>query len=131
MTDDEAIFWERVTSMPALEAEQELVLRRERYAVEQQELILARAAAERRHDHTTHAALGRQMFVLAQQAVQINERIKYLRRVGDRVTWREAVKQVLGQEAAEQCAAWIAQNDESEALRRCWNQAKKQGAAHV
>ncbi len=124
--NDEAIFWERVNAMPALEAEQELVLRRERYATEQQELTLARTAAEKRCDHTTHAALGRQMFVLAQQVVSINERIKYLRRVGDRISWREAVKEVLGPEAVEQCAEWIARNDEAEALRRGWNQDKRQ-----
>jgi hypothetical protein len=129
--DDEAIFWERVNAMPLLEAEQELVLRRERYAVEQQELTLARAAAEQRRDHTTHAALGRQMFVLAQQVVSINERIKYLRRIGDKVNWRRAVAEVLGQEAVEKCAAWIAENDEAEAMRRNWNQSKKQKAAHA
>ncbi len=124
--DDEAIFWERVTAMPSLEAEQELVLRRERYAAEQQELMLAREIAERRRDHTAHAALGRQMFILAQQVVAINERIKYLRRMSDRITWRKAVQEVLGPDAFEQCSAWIARNDEAAVLRRGWNEAKRQ-----
>lgn len=120
MSEEEQFFWDRIAGMPSLEAEQELVLRRERISSELSAMQLELADAKRRRDYTAESALGRQLFRMAASLTLVNERIKYLRKVHDTIMWRRAVSAVLGADAYEQCAAWVAQHDESADFRRQW-----------
>lgn len=120
MTEAEQFFWERIVGMPSLEAEQELVLRREGVTAEMSALQSELEEAKRRRNATAESAIGRQLFQLAASLTLVNERIKYLRQVADRIMWRKAVKEVLGQEAYEQCCEWIAMHDEAAPFRREW-----------
>ncbi len=124
MTEAEQFFWDRIAGMPSLEAEQELVLRREGITTELSALQSALAAATRRHDSTAESAIGRQIFQLSASLTLVNERIRHLRHVADRIMWRKAVKELFGQEAYERCAEWVAMNDEADPFRRQWASAK-------
>jgi len=121
MASDDRVFWERLAGMPPLEAEQELVLRRE-------ELVLTTAmlrnqAAESKDKGRKREAmeLGNGIRSVDSQLSLIGERIKYLRKVEDSVRWRETVLNVLGQEALEACLIWrIQQYRDVDNLRRVW-----------
>lgn len=110
-TDEDAMFWDRVADMPAWEAEQELVLRRERVISENEEL------APSRRDK----GAGLQIMANARLLTQLNERIRYLRKLQDAIQWRESVREVLGDEAVALCLAWQArQYGHKDDRRRQW-----------
>lgn len=112
MDTDDKVFWERLADMPFWEAEQELVLRREHNQLQLGVLASARAALV---GNLTKAAkreaaeLGAAMAGIHQQMTLINERLKYLRKLQERIHWRAAVKATLGDEAALACSIWIEQ----------------------
>lgn len=100
MTPD-AVFWERIADMPALEAEQELVARR-------RALMSENAALAEQHRQPGDAA-GRRMIANSDLIGVLNDRIKYLRRLQDAVRWRAAVGALFGDEAIERCVVWMEQ----------------------
>ena len=122
---DDEVFWDRLEQMPAWEAEQELVLRRERNQLELAVLTVARSeVSERPGKQSKREAerIGVEIQSINRQMTRINERIKYLRRLMDRLQWKEAVKAVFGDEGYEQCVVWIEQNyGEIHNKRREWN----------
>ncbi len=61
----DAIFWDRLAGMPMVEAEQELVLRRESIASEAASLMREKTAAEATGNNTAALALGRLRDALA------------------------------------------------------------------
>ena len=100
MTPD-AVFWERIADMPALEAEQELVARRVEILAENVELA--------RHNTVQGDAAGRRMLENSAQLAALNERIKYLRKMQHAISWRAAVAAVYGDDGVERCSVWMAQ----------------------
>lgn len=114
--DDDAQFWERLADMPFDEAEQECVLRREHNVLTVAMLTVeadkARAAGRRKEADE----IGREIFLISSQNTALNERARYLRRVMDRITWREAVRAVLGHDAALECGLWIDRQYQAERL---------------
>ena len=102
---EDATFWERLADMPAWEAEQECVMRRESLVLENAMLngeLLKTQGRER-------SALGAAMAENNAQLTKLMERIKYLRKMQDRIHWREAVRDLFGDDAVEQCIVHIEQ----------------------
>lgn len=114
MSDDD-IFWERISEMPFSEAEQECVIRREHNVLE---IAMLQGEIEKIKSRTGLKANGSKecrdigvvlMGVMGQNTL-LNERIKYLRRVQDKINWKEAVRALYGDDAVEDCKLWIEQN---------------------
>lgn len=106
------VFWDRLQDMPLAEAEQELVLRREENA-----LVLAMLQKEKSEakNKFIEKDIGNEIFNVMSQMTKINERIKYLRKLQDKVTWKNAVRALYGQDAVEECVIWIETNGRAEA----------------
>lgn len=121
---DESIFWERIADMPAWEAEQELVLRRENNALEivmLQSLMAEELEASNGRKTAESRRIGEELYAIGAQNSLINERIKYLRRLQDSISWRRAVRAVCGDDAYEECAQWCAREEvEKDDKRREW-----------
>lgn len=108
---EDRVFWERLKEMPWTEAEQECVSRRE-------ELCLQLAVLETRLQEVGRTSaegreLGGAKIDIQAQLTLVGERMKYLRRVMDQVKWRTAVITVCGPEVFQECAIWIAAQEES------------------
>lgn len=109
---DDTIFWDRLGGMPAWEAEQECVRRREHVSHQNAQLLAERAKlvdVYTRDARKKHDALGASMAENNAQLAKINEHIKYLRKLQNQVHWREAVRQLFGDEGVEQCIVYIQQ----------------------
>lgn len=106
MDGDDRMFWERLAEMPWEEHEQECVLRRERVVLQMAMLLREKAGASERGENVEAKRLGTAHSEAAAQLTLINERIKYIRRLMDAWSWRNAVKTVLGDEAYEQLREW-------------------------
>lgn len=126
---EDAIFWDRLHAMPAWEAEQECVLRREGLALENAMLNSERArinppiGARQKEEF---AALGVALMDNAARFTKLNERIRYLRKLQDTIHWKEAVSTLYGTDAAEECVVWIEQRwAEVYGRRREWAAEKK------
>lgn len=126
MADDDRVFWDRLEEMPAWEAEQECVLRREHNALA---MNMLQSERERAKSDNERRAIGVELFRVAGQNSLLNERIRYLRRLENKVQWKEAVKEVLGADAFNACVEWIEASvyAEHQDMRRQW--AKARGAA--
>lgn len=124
MTDEDAVFWDRLADMPAWEAEQECVARREALVLRQAMLAAERAKinppiGQRQKDE--FAALGVAVTEDNAQLTRLNERIKYLRNLQAKVQWKDAVRTLFGADAMEQCIVWLEQQyGEQQATRRAW-----------
>lgn len=101
------LFWDRLEEMPLIEAEQELVLRRE-----ENSLALAMLKNEKSNVRNRFAEkdIGNEMANLMAQMTKINERIKYIRKLQEKFKWKNAVSALYGQDAADECVIWIAKN---------------------
>jgi hypothetical protein len=102
---DDAVFWDRLAEMPAWEAEQECVTRRESLVLENAMLGGEQVRAAGRE----HGAICGSIRENNAQISRLVERIKYLRKLQDRVHWRETVRELFGDEAVEQCVVHIEQ----------------------
>jgi hypothetical protein len=120
----DAIFWDRLQDMPPMEAEQECVMRRERIALENAMLHTERTKINPPVGSTQRkefADMGVAMSENMAQMTKLNERIKYLRRLQDKVQWRETVRELFGDDAVEQCIVHMEQRwGELYELRRQW-----------
>ena len=87
-------------------------------------LQVERTEASFSRNYTAETAIGQQLHGMMAMLTVVNERIKYLRKIQDSIIWRKAVKELLGEDAYEQCAAWIAANDEAAPFRREWARPK-------
>lgn len=106
MNDDD-LFWDRIEEMPLIEAEQELVLRREKNNLT---IAMLKREQETAWPQKEKDKIGVEMFQVMAQMTKINERLKYIRKLQDTIRWKNAVKALYGQEAVEQCLIWIEQN---------------------
>ena len=122
--DQDAMFWDRLHDMPMLEAEQECVMRREQLALENAMLNTERTKINPPANSKEREAfkdMGIAMSENMAQMTKLNERIKYLRKLQDKVCWREAVRDLFGDEAVEQCLVLMEQRmHELYDLRRQW-----------
>ncbi len=110
--EDDAIFWDRLAEMPFEEHEQECVLRRERVILGLGTLRAAAHAAKQRGDDAEALNIGTAIAEDNAQLTLLNERIKYLRRLIDTISWKNAVKKVLGEEVYEQLIVWRVREEE-------------------
>lgn len=109
---EDAMFWERLHDMPAWEAEQECVMRREELALQNAELLTQRSKMNPPiglKQKELYAALGAEMQENSSRLVRLNERIKYLRKLQHRIQWKEAVRALFGDDAVEQCVIYMEQ----------------------
>lgn len=110
--EDDAMFWERLVGMPALEAEQECVLRRENCCL--QVAMLTEEATRVRAEHRGGwqrelKQIGAGITATHAQLTKLNERIKELRKLLERIRWRQAVEALYGQEGVTACLVWMEQ----------------------
>ncbi len=102
-------FLERLRDMPDIEAEQELVLRKERHAMEHAVITNARQEIEARGDKGSEwRRLGREIAVMSQDSLRLNEALKACRKRQDLIGWAKAVRAVFGDEGYAQCRVWMA-----------------------
>ena len=108
--NDDAVFWDRLEQMPPFEAEQELTLRRENIALELAMLTVERTKINPKagkKEKQEWELLGRAIFEVGHRMTKINERIKYLRKLQDKIHWRNAVRALFGDEAVAQCVIYM------------------------
>lgn len=104
-------FLDRLREMPDIEAEQELVLRKEHRAMEHAVITRARQDFEERgHKGAEWRNLGLELAVMAQDSLLLNEALKACRKRQDRVSWSKAVRALFGEEGFSQCRVWMAMN---------------------
>lgn len=110
--EDDAIFWDRLAGMPFEEHEQECVLRREHVILQIGMLRANKQEAQQLGKKEEAQRLGVAIFEDGAQLTMLNERIKYLRRLIDTISWKSAVKKVLGEEVYEQLIVWRVREEE-------------------
>lgn len=122
--NEDAMFWERTQDMPPMEAEQECVMRREQLALENAMLHTGRTKINPPTSPKQREAFADMGVAMSENMVQmtkLNERIKYLRKLQDKVHWRETVRDLFGDDAVEQCIVHMEQRwNELYDLRRQW-----------
>lgn len=118
---DDAIFWERIIDMPLWEAEQELVARREWIRAQQAETLVRQRLHEQQGNHLKARTEVLKRDALGVQSTMVNERIKYMRNLQNRLNWKDAVLAIYGQEGYEKCVVWMEQMyGEMDDRRREW-----------
>lgn len=115
MRDDLTIdvFLERVRQMPDEEAEIELVLRMEHHHLQYAVCMRARqelAGRSEKDKKREFARLGQEVAAMSHDFGRLRDELKMIRRRMDRLNWSKAVRDVLGEEAYEQCRVWMAAN---------------------
>lgn len=106
--EDDAIFWERLAEMPFEEHEQECVLRRERLVLQLAMLKRERVDANARADKRAAEEIGVGIDEVNAQLTLLNERIKYVRRLMDTISWKNIVKRHLGEDVYQELVAYRA-----------------------
>lgn len=102
-------FLDRLRDMPDIEAEMELVLRKERQAAEHAVITNARAELEangKKGDEWRR--LGQEISVMMQDSTLINEALKACRKRQESIAWPRAVRAIFGDEGYTQCRVWMA-----------------------
>lgn len=108
------VFLDRVLHMPDAEAEQELLLRKERGAAE---LVMLQTE---HHDMlesgvTKKSArvlqIGKAIAIVHADNGRVNEALKMVRRRMEGANWAKAVTAIYGQEGFERCKVWMIQNN--------------------
>lgn len=105
MTDNDAVFWERLHDMPDVEAEIELVLRRHALTDENAALIAFRVGRYGSEADEAGMRLLRNQAALT----RLTEELKMRRRRMERANWAAAVTALYGQEGYAACRLWIEQ----------------------
>jgi hypothetical protein len=102
-------FLEVVQEMPDVEAEQEIVLRKENAALELAMLNAELSRFDKKSDHGKE--IGYAIQVVCADNVLLNARLKEVRARMERLKWSNAVLAVLGSEAWEACREWMAMQE--------------------
>jgi hypothetical protein len=102
-------FLEIAQEMPDVEAEQEIVLRKEGSALE---LAMLNAELSKVGKTSAHAKeIGYAIQVVCADNVLLNARLKEVRRRMERLNWSNAVMAVHGEEAWAACREWMAMQE--------------------
>ncbi len=110
--NDDAIFWDRLADMPALEAEHECVLRREANVLTLAMLNTERARikAEGRYKHEAELLrIDAATCELQAQMTKLTGKVKELRKLQTRIEWRAAVQALYGADGVAACLVWMEQ----------------------
>lgn len=103
---------ERVAEMPDIEAEQELILRKEKSALEvamlNGELSKIESHGTKKHKTNAQQEIGRALQVIGSDNLRLNAAIKIIRQRIEARKWSNAVRAVCGDEAWAQCRVWMA-----------------------
>lgn len=103
---------ERVAEMPDIEAEHELILRKEKSALEmemlQGELQKISSHGTKNKKTAAQQEIGRALQVMGQDNLRINAALKLIRQRIDARGWNKAVMAVCGPELFAQCREWMA-----------------------
>lgn len=102
-------FLEVVQEMPDVEAEQEIVLRKENAALELAMLNAELSRFDKKSDHAKE--IGYAIQVVCADNVLLNARLKEVRARMERLKWGNAVLAVLGAEAWAACREWMAMQE--------------------
>jgi hypothetical protein len=111
-SNDDAIFWERLAGMPALEAEHECVLRREAncLALAMLNTERTRIKEEGRYKHQVELArIDADTRELQAQMTKLTGKLKELRKLQTRIAWRSAVQALYGEDGVAACLVWMEQ----------------------
>lgn len=103
MGQTDQVFWDRLSGMPPTEAEEECVLRRIELSERVGHLRRQVASAKARGDDAAATKLGQEVRAVDATLTRVNERIKQIRKLLDRIQWRETVRELFGEEAVEAC----------------------------
>lgn len=107
MMQSEQIFWDRLIDMPDIEAEQELLLRRDELVLQNAMLSQEKNSAKNRF---IERDLGTAMAENNALLTKVNDEIKIIRQRMDRLNWRNAVKAVFGDDGYLKCRQWMEAN---------------------
>lgn len=103
---------ERVAEMPDIEAEQELMLRKEGFALEmsmlQTELHKLDGHGTKNKKTAQQQEIGRTLSIIGNDNARINAALKLTRDRLDTRNWSKAVMAVCGADAWAQCREWMA-----------------------
>lgn len=106
---------ERVAEMPDIEAEQELILRKEGFALEmsmlQTELHKLEGHGTKSKKTKAQQEIGRALSVIGNDQTRLNAALKLLRQRLEAKRWSNAVMAVCGAEAWAECRVWMAAQD--------------------
>lgn len=105
------ILLERVADMPDIEAEQELVLRKENFALEMAMLSaeLSKLPPDKKNKKRTD--IGYAIQVIGQDQFRMNAVLAAIRKRIEARKWSNAVMSVCGSEVWAQCREWMAAQD--------------------
>ena len=109
LTVDELL--ERTTYMPASEAVDELIARRDKLTLELALLNTERQCFHGRKTSPEFVRLGREIAVINCDMSRISSAVKERRMKSGEALWREAIIAVYGQEAYQACKIWMIQHD--------------------
>jgi hypothetical protein len=101
-------FLEVVQEMPDIEAEQQIVLRKEQAAMELAMLNTELAKYGKDKKHPTVIEIGHAIQVVCADNVLLNARLKEVRERMSRLQWSEAVRAIFGVDGWAQCREWMA-----------------------
>lgn len=99
-------FLERVQHMPDIEAEAELLARKDRSALEM--AMLNHERANLMPKSKEHKAIGVELLTMGYDNHRVNQALTARRRKMERLTWARAVTALYGQEGYEACRKWMA-----------------------
>ncbi len=98
------VLLERVAEMPDIEAEHDLVLRKEKSALE----VAMLQGELRKANNKNKSDIGRALQVMGQDNLRINAALKMTRQRMDAKSWSKAVMAVCGPELFARCREWMA-----------------------
>lgn len=102
--DEDKVFWDRLVEMPDIEAELELIGRRDGLLLENAMLSTEKREAKNRF---VESDIGIAIQENASLVAKINDELKIIRERMNRLSWKAAVKAVFGDEGYLQCVIWI------------------------
>jgi hypothetical protein len=111
-------FLDYIAFMPDIEAEGEIIQRREAVKLEfnmlttlRHDEVVRTGVGKGKNKSKTLVEIGAAISVIGSDLALLNEALKKLRQRMDRTAWREAVLALYGEEGVLQCKLWIIQND--------------------
>lgn len=110
-----AEFLNNVAHLPDIEAEGEIIQRRETHKLEYASLLNEKVLIFQRTGARTKEIreLNLAMSLIASDLSLLNEALIKLRQRMDRLSWQSAVRALYGDEGVLQCKLWIIQNDDN------------------